>query len=555
METMPSEGDQAYAQGIKEFTDFLSKPSIVSWAQALNSLQTAALSTHLVPSKVADAHYRLGLLFVFDSDYRSALSYFQTCLRIQRSALAHEAMGTAHNALGEHTHSGWHYEQALSLGGDETHCYIGMGRALLEMGKIEEAIECFAKAATSNGAPEAFLWKGNAYRRAGETGKAVDSYLAGLAIHEENADLCQALAETHLEDKTDPAAAVVWFDRMYELPKIEQAKDLCRTRMPFAAYFCERYPKVSTRTPVFQALCGLRRAVVEVKEKLYCDADGAAIHYTSLDTAKALVVEKSPLRAFRADRMNDPSEGEILRIMLGADLVSELLELDDMEELPSAFITSFVFRPEVDPVGTTADDDLLHWRLYGKANGVEGGGACVAYPSRLFWPKWDTHESASLYHAGGLLAAPSILRQLTRWQSVAPRLYGVSYEGGHAEKLIVDVRRQVKRMRELKRAVATDEERTVISKCVKVLLEEIRFLFKSRDFEYEKEARVVVMVWPDERGIETQSNGKHYVEFGRDVYPTELVFGPGVVENLLPEFDATESSVKVRKSRVRYAPQ
>lgn len=552
----PPEGEKEYAQGVGHFQDFLKNHSIVSWGQALNSLEAAKLSPDLGPRLVADANYKLGLLFIFDSNFRDALYYFETCLRIGRAAYVHEALGAVYNALHEYGRSGWHYEQALYLGGNKALGYIGMGRALLEMGKIEEAIDCFTKSASPKATSEALLWTGNAYRRAGETARAIESYSAGFAIREEDPDLCQALAETWLEDKVDPVSALAWFDRMYELPESTQAKRLCRKRTPFAAYFSERYPRGSTRTPVFEALCGLRRAVVDVKEKLCCDREGSAIHYTSLDTAEALVVAKSPLRAHRADRMNDPSEGEILRMMIGPDLVSEFLDFDGMKDLPSAYIASFVLRPKDDPADAPADDNLLHWRLYGKSDGVEGGGACLAYPCSLFRSKRDTHESVSLYHADGLIAAPSILRRLTRWQAVAPRLYNVTYEGSRAEGLVTGIRRHVERMGELKRAVGTDGERSVLSNCVKVLLEEIRFLFKSRNFEYEKEARAVVMVWPDQRGIETHpTSGKAYIEFGRDVYPTELVLGPGVAGDALPEVGAKEPAVKVRKSGVRYTPQ
>ena len=552
-----TEGEKEYAQGVAHLEDFWKNPSLLSWSQAQNSLQAAVRSLDLDPNKGADANYKLGQLFLFDSDLRSAEYYFQMCLQLRQAAYVHEALGAVYNALQEYGRSGWHYEQALNLGGNRALAYMGMGRALLGIGKIEEAIDRFTKSASLVATSQAFMWKGNAYRRVGETAKAIESYLAGLAVNEEDPDVCQALAETCLEDQADPAAALEWFDRMYELPDSTQAKRLCRTRTPFAAYFCERYPKRPTRTPVFEALCGLRRAVVEVKEKLCCDGEGSAIHYTSLDTAKALVVERSPLRAHRADRMNDPSEGETLRKTIGGNLVSNFLDFDGVEDLPSAYVASFVLQPEGDPVGVAADDNLLHWRLYGKApDGVEGDGACLAYPCGLFRPNWDTHESASLYHADGLFSGPSIFRQLTRWQAVAPQLYNVAYEGGRAEELVAEIRRHLERMVSLKRTVATDDERSVLSNCVKVLLEEIRFLFKSRDFEYEKEARTVIMVWPDARGIEAHpTSGKTYIEFGRDVYPTELVFGPGVVGNPLPEVGAKVPAMKVRKSRVPYRPQ
>ena len=552
----PTEGERQYAQGVGHFQDVLRTHSTVSWAQAVNSLEAAVHSPDLDPHRVADAYLKLGLLFVFDSNYRRALYYYEACLRIERAAYVHAAIGAVYDALHEHERSAWHYEQALDLGGDKASGYMGLGRALLGMRRIEEAIDCFTKSASLTETSDAFLWTGNAHRRAGEPAKAIESYSAGLAVNEEDPDVCQALAETCLEDQADPAAALVWFDRMYELPDSTQAKRLCRTRTPFAAYFCERYPEGPTRTPVFEALCDLRRAVVDVKEKLCCDREGSAIHYTSLETAKALVVARSPLRAHRADRMNDPSEGEILRRTIGEDLVSEFLDLDGMEDLPSAYVASFVLRPEGDPVGVAADDNLLHWRLYGKSDGTEGGGTCLAYPCGLFRSNWDTHESASLYHADGLIAGPSILRRLTRWQAVAPRLYSVAYEGAKAEELVAGIRRDVERLGELKRAVATDGERSVLSNCVKVLLEEIRFLFKSRNFAYEEEARAVIMVWPDERGIETHpTSGKAYIEFGRDVYPTELVFGPGVAGNPFPELEAREPAVKVRNSRVPYTPQ
>ena len=551
----PMEGEKEYAQGIGHYQDFWRNHSLLSWAQALNSLQAAVLSPKLDPHKAADANYKLGTLSMLDSDYRGAAYYFEECLQIRSEAFDYVALGEVYRVLHEYGRSGWHYERASEFGETKALGYMGMGRALLEMGKIEEAIDRFTMSASLAATSEVYMWKGNAYRRAGETAKAIECYLAGLAVNAEDPDVFQALAETCLEDQPDPAAALAWFDRMYELPESTQAKRLCRTRTPFAAYFCERYPRGPTRTPVFEALCGLRRAVVEVKEKLCCDQEGSAIHYTSLDTAKALVVARSPLRAHRADRMNDPSEGEVLRRTIGGDLVSEFLDFDGMEDLSSAYIASFVLRPEDDSADVSADDDLLHWRLYGKSDGIEGGGACLAYPCGLFRPKWDTHESASLYHADGLFAAPSILRRLTSWQRVAPRLYGVAYEGGRAEELVGGIRRDVERMGELKHAVATDDERSVISNCVKVLLEEIRFLFKSRDFEYEKEARAVVMAWPDERGIEKPpTGGKEYIEFGRDVYPAELVFGPGVTGNPLPEIATNEPTVKVRRSRVRYRP-
>ena len=91
--------------------------------------------------------------------------------------------------------------------------------------------------------------------------------------------------------------------------------------------------------------------------------------------------------------------------------------------------------------------------------------------------------------------------------------------------------------------------------CTRALLEEIRFLFKSRDFEYEKEARVVVMVWPHDQGIGiNQSTGAEYVELAGDVYPSEVVLGPCAKRNPFADLEVRGSGVQVRRSQVPYWP-
>ena len=544
-----------YELGLQQFNDFLTRRRLASWAKAMSLFGEAAASGRLVQREAVDANYKMGLLWLFDSDYATALSYFETCLSIDPgSHFAHMAMGDACLQLGEHKKSAWHYRRAIALGEHAAVACAGVGRALLEAGNAEEAIEWFTKDPSWRQNPDVLLWKGNAHRRAGEVDRAIESYKAALAVNETDADLHQALAETYLQDKADPAAALAWFDRMYALPESTMARELCRTRTPFVAYFCEFFPETEARLAAFEALWALRRAVLEVKETLCCEDRGAAVHYTALDTSKALVVDRSPLRAHWADKMNDPREGAVLRSILGEEFGEGLLG-DGMEEAASAFVVSFVTSPVRPARGTPADDNLLHWRLYGKSGDAEGGGACLVYSSALFSRKPESHETASLYHSNGLLGGPAVLRNVRRWQRHTPRLYRVVYEGAGAEGTVAVIRPHLRRIGALMRAFATEEEKTRLASCTRALLEEIRFLFKSRDFEYEKEARVVVMVWPHDQGIETNtSTGVEYVELAGDVCPSEVVLGPCAEGNPFAEADAPGSGVEVRRSEIPYGP-
>ena len=160
-----------------------------------------------------------------------------------------------------------------------------------------------------------------------------------------------------------------------------------------------------------------------------------------------------------------------------------------------------------------------------------------------------------MYHSHGLFASPAVLRHVPRWQARTPRLYRVVYEGAGAEEAAAGVRPHLRRICALTGTFATEEEKIGIASCTSALLEEIRFLFKSRDFEYEKEARVVVVVWPHDQGIAiNQFTGAEYVELAGDVYPSEVVLGPCAEGDPFADLEAQGSEVEVRRSQVRYGP-
>ena len=274
-----SKAKRDYDLGIQKFHDYLAHRRRLSWAEAMGLLGEAAASRQLVQREAVDASYKMGLLWLFDSDYESALSYFETCLSIDPGAhFVHMAMGAACLQLEEYERSAWHYRRLVALGTDVAIGCVGVGRALLAAGNPREAIEWFTKNPSWREHPDALLWKGNAHRKAGEADLAIESYEAILAINEADPDACQALAETFLEDKADRAAALVWLDRIYALPESTMARELCRTRTPFAGYFCQRFPRAETRVAAFEALWALRCAVVEMKEDLCCEDGGAAVH-------------------------------------------------------------------------------------------------------------------------------------------------------------------------------------------------------------------------------------------------------------------------------------
>lgn len=141
-----SEAKQNYERGILKFQEFLSRRNLSSWADAMNSFDDVVASGQLSPHDTTDATYKMGLLWLFDSNYEIALRYFERCLSINpRASFVHSAMGAVYPSLGNYEKSVWHHRWAMALGGDTAIGCVGVGRALLEAGDAAEAIRWFTK--------------------------------------------------------------------------------------------------------------------------------------------------------------------------------------------------------------------------------------------------------------------------------------------------------------------------------------------------------------------------------------------------------------------------
>ena len=63
--------EEAYHRGIARFNEFLTAPSLITWSVAMNALDDAMACRELPRGQSAEAYYRAGLLWQFDSDCRS----------------------------------------------------------------------------------------------------------------------------------------------------------------------------------------------------------------------------------------------------------------------------------------------------------------------------------------------------------------------------------------------------------------------------------------------------------------------------------------------------
>ena len=213
-----------------------------------------------------------------------------------------------------------------------------------------------------------------------------------------------------------------------------------------------------------------------------------AIHYTSLDALVSLLQRTdddegiSSLRLYDSVHFNDPDEGNcLLRYM---DLSKEH---DWLGEAPThAYVVSFI-RPKCDP-RKDMSDNLVFWRSYGQEG--EGCSLSLRLPKRK-------------------------LRKV---------LYGVERVTETLELLKVNsVLKSLNPLVSITNPYIADELQTRLAAIVWSMLADIRFLYKSEAYEYERECRLVVperaavekgkgVQFTNERGAVAPAKTRHYCE-------------------------------------------
>lgn len=112
-------------------------------------------------------------------------------------------------------------------------------------------------------------------------------------------------------------------------------------------------------------------------------------HYTTQETANALIFHNSPFRLHSVTTANDPKEGYPLLNFIGFTGAFS-------PNIYQAFVGSFTFNP----------DSLNQFRLYGKNNNIEGSGVSLILSFNYFG------ESANINHA--LVSPTKLISSVTK---------------------------------------------------------------------------------------------------------------------------------------------
>lgn len=272
-------------------------------------------------------------------------------------------------------------------------------------------------------------------------------------------------------------------------------------------------------------------------------------YYTSIDGVRRILTDekeevKYRLPIFNANHMNDPREGKELELTLqkviGQDSLIEDVFTNRQTELDAkrkVLDTDFTFLKSF----TTNADSLPMWIHYGD----QAKGCCVKVAKEFF----DNFTDELEQEEKTLVSTPFDHRY---------HLFRVLYiKDGKLEEMVSrninelfdDVVKHFKSMCDLYKTLG-ENNRKIVLQAVMQIVGKLKYLFKSADYSYEKELRVILnrplsVLQREDIDIKlTDSNDKApvprtYIYSKKSLPIEEIIFGPKVLftDDLIPFFE------------------
>lgn len=293
-----------------------------------------------------------------------------------------------------------------------------------------------------------------------------------------------------------------------------------------------------------------QRTIRIIKEELIFETTGETeiCHYSKLATLKYIIQVKDcapqpRLRISNIAYLNDPSEGDVLLKILKKSVKSNAfnmllgnknVEENKLVEVPfsKVFIGSF----------STAKNKLPMWTLYGD----DSKGCCLVFDDYFFDKKNELIESKSNMDDKNVSSQELILYQVKY----------LDIDNLDESDSIVGCLKKIASILDLFEGIISKYESVRI--WIMTLLDEIRFLFKDSDYDYENEVRIIIHADNSEIHVDDGQNElnipKLYVDLQRKLIYKEIILGSKIDKpNAVAPFLLHSGMVKkVTKSGINY---
>ncbi|MDR6782695.1 tetratricopeptide (TPR) repeat protein [Pedobacter africanus] len=437
-----------------------------------------------------------------ENQYESGIADYETAVSLDSNLWeAWAGMGYYHYQLEEYAEASMKFTSAIRLKKDVAWLYNYKAASQYELKNYRGAIRTYSSAiAIDDQNPELFVSRGNAYLRLQDLSKAEKDYNKAMELDPEDfaSYYNLGLLSRRLKKYSE---AIDYFTKALKLDStyLDSYYFRASSHRQFGNYReaikdYERYLKLIGNSSSSRVILA-RTAITDLKKKIenewYDEIDktiksiqeillfeeNCLTHFTSLSASRAMILEESLFRLSEGNFLNDTSEGRELFKYLSYSVVKYV---DD-----DTIAKTYVERPFIGSfVADTKHDDLTLWRMYGKEALTEAKGCALTIKRQEFISN---------------LEASLDFEDKNRKQDISQQndrftFYKVAYRDHDSFKIpgasTVQNERLNNLMESLKNQVdvLTSKQKDKITK----LLNDIAYLFKIADYQYENEVRLVV---------------------------------------------------------------
>lgn len=438
------------------------------------------------------------------------------------------------------------YNEAIKFGTGQPQGDLYYNRGLMFYGKKEydNALADYDNALKSNEDPDFYTARGVIWYNKNEFDKAIDDYDKAIGIKEKDALAysnrgAAYFAKTDFQKAIEDYKEAILLDKRFNFleDNIKRAKEKLEERKTIDQSNAEpsdKKEKITIDTEIDILINTIRDlSKSEVK---------TVVHYTKVMVADIYVKSKNAKMHYsNAIYMNDPMEGKIFFTYLNDEDIEEAYYNGEKRTETSVYLGSFLPAEENDGK-ISHEDELVMWRTYGKDEaGREAAGCSILLDSNFFkMPKTKPVSSND--------------KETPTFKDRSEELLNVVYikhqrdqkkitndTKGRIEAAMKSLKQQLIKIIRLRNKYDRQNDfYKEIENTIFKQLSTISYLFKSADYDFEHEVRVITYMPRDSDSIKfremTEANSpckRFHIESYNDILPfvKKIYLGPKVVND------------------------
>ncbi len=477
-----------------------------------------------------------GVAMYKKGEYDKSFADFNKAIELNKDfAEAYYSRGLSWSYLGDYNKAIEDYGKAIELKKDYTSAYINRGSLFHNQGELDKSIADFDKAIELENDSSAYNNRANSFYKKGEFENAFRDYNKALELNPKYANAYHNRGEAFF-DRADYQHAIEDYQRAIELDakfkfleikvklaieKLEERKILEESK----ALQSDKDEKLSIEKEIEKLITKIRTlSKSEVK---------TVVHYTKVLVVDIYVTNsEAKMHYSNAIYMNDPMEGKVFFEYLNDNSIESAYLNGEKRTETSVYLGSFLPAEENDGE-ISHEDELVMWRTYGKdETGKEAAGCSVVLSSDFFKMKPAKKEELSIKENSEELLNVVYINKLRNKKEIA------NDPKGEIESAIKDLKLNLTKLIELKNKYKPkDDFYKEIENTIFKQLSTISYLFKSADYNFEHEVRVITYMPRDSESVKFREitepdkpNKRFYIESSNDILPfiKKIFLGPKV---------------------------